>query len=87
MGIAIVHGKEKGGLFMEPMIRCNACKKQIKSENGILKEDVFVGYKEWGYFSNKDLQIDHFYLCEECYEKMIKNFAIPVQRIEKTEVL
>mgnify|MGYP006868007018 CR=1 FL=1 len=82
-----IEDKIDGRIVMNPNIRCNACEKQIKMENGILKEDVFAGYKEWGYFSKKDLKVDRFYLCEECYEKIIKSFAIPIERIEKVEVL
>lgn len=66
---------------------CNMCAKDIDANNDILREDVFEGYKEWGYFSNKDLEIHKFILCEECYEKLIKSFKIPVQVSEKIEIL
>lgn len=68
-------------------INCNMCGKDINSYNGIYKEDVFEGYKEWGYFSNKDLEIHKFSLCEDCYEELIKSFKIPVQVLEKIEVM
>ena len=55
-------------------------------ENGILKEDVFEGDKEWGYFSEKDMMRHSFILCEACYDKMISNFAIPIVEIEVTEL-
>ena len=66
---------------------CNQCAKVIKSENEIFKEDFFVGRKEWGYFSEKDREIDSFYLCEKCYDEMIKKFIVPVHRTERIEVL
>ncbi len=34
---------------------CNACGKKIQMENNILREDVFEGKKEWGYFSKKKM--------------------------------
>lgn len=68
-------------------ICCNSCGKKLKVENGILKEDAFEAAKEWGYFSNRDMEVHHFNLCEECYEKMIENFVIPVDVKKKLEVL
>lgn len=66
---------------------CNACGKQLKFENGILKEDVFEVTKEWGYFSKKDLEVHQFNICENCYNKMIAQFAIPIRISKKREVL
>lgn len=66
---------------------CNCCGKMMKVENGILKEDAFEASKEWGYFSNKDMEVHHFNLCEECYEQMISQFKIPVEVKKKLEVL
>lgn len=68
-------------------IRCNQCTKKIYKKNGIVLEEFFEGNKQWGYFSKKDRNRDEFYLCEECYDKMIQNFAIPVKRKEVTEVM
>lgn len=68
-------------------IYCNSCGKELKYENGILKEDAFEAIKEWGYFSDWDTEIHRFNLCEECYKKMISNFQIPVEIREKVEVL
>lgn len=72
---------------MEKNIKCNGCGRKIKEENGLLREDVFEGKKEWGYFSKKDLQVDTFYLCETCYDAVIERFKIPITRKEKTEVM
>lgn len=65
---------------------CNACAKKIKIENGILREDVFEGEKEWGYFSQKDMVRHSFILCEECYDSMVKSFAIPPREYVVTEL-
>lgn len=66
---------------------CNCCGKVLKVENGILKEDAFEASKEWGYFSKRDMEVHHFNLCEECYEKMVSNFKIPVDVRKKLEAL
>lgn len=68
-------------------IYCNSCSKELKYENGILKEDAFEARKEWGYFSNWDTQIHSFNLCEECYKEIINKFQIPVEVREKFEVM
>lgn len=68
-------------------IKCNNCGGEPIIEKGILKEDMFGGHKEWGYFSNKDLEVDSFYLCEECYDEITGKFKIPVKRSKKTEIL
>ncbi len=68
-------------------VRCNVCGKKIKMENGLLTEDVFEASKEWGYFSKKDLEVHKFNICEDCYEKLISTFKIPVNVISKKEVL
>lgn len=66
---------------------CNKCKKEIKVENGIVKEGCFCGNSQFGYFSNKDGEKHFFDLCEECYDKMTAGFAIPVETKEATELL
>ncbi len=66
---------------------CNSCGKVLKVENGILKEAVFEATNEWGYFSKRDTEVHHFNLCEECYEKMIAEFKIPVEIRKKLEIL
>lgn len=68
-------------------ICCNSCGKNFKVENGILKEDAFEATKEWGYFSERDMEVHHFNLCEECYDKLISEFQIPVEVRKKLEVL
>lgn len=68
-------------------ICCNSCGKVLKVENGILLEDAFEATKEWGYFSKRDMEIHQFNLCEECYEKMVSQFKIPVMVKDKLEVL
>ncbi len=66
---------------------CNACGKELKIENGMLMEDAFEATKEWGYFSERDMEVHHFNLCEECYNRLISQFRIPVEIRKKLEVL
>lgn len=66
---------------------CNKCGRELKSENGILHEDGLFVTKDWGYFSKKDLQIDTFTLCEDCYDRMTGEFLIPIVREEKRAAL
>lgn len=68
-------------------IICNQCGKILVMENGILREDAFFATKEWGYFSKRDLEIDHFVICEDCYNEWIKNFKKPVVTTTKKEIL
>jgi len=68
-------------------IFCNVCAKSLNFENGVLKEDAFEATKEWGYFSKRDLEVHQFVICEECYEKMIEGFQIPVEVRSKVEAL
>lgn len=64
-------------------VLCNCCGKEMKKRNGILQEDGLFVLKEWGYFSEKDLQIHRFNLCEKCYDQFVQKFVIPVEVSEK----
>lgn len=68
-------------------LKCNCCGKEIVTVNGIQKEDVLDIVKDWGYFSNKDMQRHHIIVCENCYDKWILSFKIPPFMEERTEVL
>ena len=68
-------------------ICCNSCGKKLRVENGVMKEDAFEATKEWGYFSERDMEVHHFNLCEDCYNKLISQFRIPVDVRSKLEVL
>jgi Fe2+ or Zn2+ uptake regulation protein len=66
---------------------CNMCGKRLKIENGVLKEDVLEITKEWGYFSDSDMKVHHFNICEECYNRLISQFEIPVEVRDNVEAL
>ena len=65
---------------------CNQCKKELRSEGKYLKEGCFSVDYTFGYFSRKDGTMHRFDLCEDCYDKMVANFAIPVEEDEETEL-
>ncbi|MBQ9119334.1 MAG: hypothetical protein IJY09_04645 [Lachnospiraceae bacterium] len=71
----------------QAQLYCNCCGRRLKSVDGVLREDALCVKKEWGYFSKKDLQVHSFLVCEACYDRMIKQFHIPVTVEEKREVL
>lgn len=66
-------------------IYCNQCGQVILSNNEHV--DYLKVSKSWGYFSNKDLQIHTFYICESCYDNLIKNFVIPINIKNNNEAI
>ena len=66
---------------------CNHCKKELKLKNGYLKEGCFTADYLFGYFSHKDGTRHQFDLCEECYDKLIAEFQIPVEEFVENELL
>ncbi len=67
--------------------KCNCCGKEIKEEQGMLKEDVLFVVKDWGYFSSKDMERHSIIICEACYDKWVSGFKIPPKAEERTEAL
>ena len=59
-------------------IICNKCGREIPVVKGVPQEDVLEVEKRWGYFSRKDNRIDHFDLCEKCYDEFVKGFQIKI---------
>ncbi len=72
--------------MMEQKLICNGCGRSLEVNNGILREDVFEGKKQWGYFSERDGEIHSFLLCESCYDKMIQGFLVAPLVKEATEL-
>ena len=54
--------------------------------NGVVKEGIFSAEVSFGYFSKKDGIRHQFDLCEECYDRMTREFLIPVTIQEETEL-
>ena len=73
-------------MHLEQVI-CNACGRYLQVENGIIREGCYHGDSAFGYFSSRDGVKHHFDLCEDCYDKMIENFKVPVEESETMELL
>ena len=56
-------------------------------ENGILKEECIHVEHDFGFFGRNDGKSQSFDLCEDCYEKLLEHFAVPVQTWDRTELL
>ncbi|MBR2950602.1 MAG: hypothetical protein IKC46_12200 [Lachnospiraceae bacterium] len=68
-------------------VTCNCCGRQLKVENGELKEGCFAGRQAFGYFSSMDGEMHSFDLCEACYHELTKQFCIPVLIEQMTELV
>ena len=66
---------------------CNMCGKKIVVKDGIVREGAVRFDHAWDYFSEKDGDVHHFDLCEDCYDAWIAEFAVPVDVEERTEYL
>ena len=54
------------------------CAEKDGCKEGILREGAARFDYVWDYFSEKDGEVHHFDLCEECYDRMTAEFCIPV---------
>lgn len=66
---------------------CNRCGKKIVVKEGIVREGLIMIDHAWDYFSEKDGDVHHFDLCEDCYDEWISQFKIPVDVEEQTELM
>ena len=58
---------------------CNCCGKSLKLKEQVVLEGFCPVRVSWGYFSEKDGERHSFTLCEACYDRIIRSFAIPVK--------
>ena len=77
--------KDKERKVLEKVL-CNCCGKRLHMAGNHVAEGVMHVGKDWGYFSKKDLVRHEFDMCEQCYDKMIAEFQIPVTMGEILEV-
>lgn len=68
-------------------ILCNCCKKKMAVEGNMVKEGICSVKVTWGYFSGKDGETHRFDLCEQCYDKLVKTFLVPVEVETENELL
>ncbi len=70
-------------------VYCNCCGKEIvgTEDTKAEMEDYVIIEKSWGYFSKKDGIRHKIRVCESCYDKWVKTFALPLQEEEERELL
>lgn len=68
-------------------VLCNQCKKELRVENGIVKEGCFSVQYSFDYFSQKDGEKHKFDICECCYDQWTKQFFLPPEKCEENELL
>lgn len=66
---------------------CNCCGRKLLVENGFLKEECVHITHDFGFFGKRDGTSHAFDLCEECYEKLIAGFTVPVETCEREELI
>lgn len=77
--------KDKEKKILEKVL-CNCCGRELSVKGNNLQEGVLHVGQDWGFFSEKDLIHHEFDLCEQCYDKMVSKFQIPVTEREILEV-
>ncbi|MCC8126225.1 MAG: hypothetical protein LIO92_02355 [Clostridiales bacterium] len=78
--------KYKSNGALETVI-CNHCGKKMIVERGILREGAISIDHAWDFFSEKDGEVHHWDLCEECYDRLIGGFRIAPEVEERVEFL
>lgn len=78
--------KEQEELQLDKVF-CNQCGKELKVEDGIVKEGCFHSDYAFDYFSGKDGYLYSLDLCEACFDRWVQGFKEPVQVIEVKEYL
>lgn len=76
----------EGNRMLEGIV-CNGCGRRLRMENGSLREACVSVDHLFGYFSRRDGIRHRFDLCEDCYQKLIEGFAVPVEEEEEQELL
>lgn len=66
---------------------CNKCGKELVIKNEIPGTGFVTCSVEWGYPSAKDGENHTFTLCEDCYDEIVREFQIPVDRKERIELI
>ena len=79
--------KPKESTKADVSVYCNVCGRELEHHGDILLEDYIQITKQWGYFSEHDLELHKFNICERCYNKLEKLFKIPVSVGKVKEVL
>lgn len=68
-------------------VLCNCCGKKIIVLDGIVREGVVSWNPMWDYFSERDGEVHHLDICEDCYNSWIKQFRIAIEIEDTIELL
>lgn len=68
---------------MKKIKYCNMCGKELETK----QEEWLSIEKKWGYFSQNDQTVIRVRICEACFWKMTKSFAVPVETDRQAELL
>ncbi len=71
----------------ERKIICNMCGMEYETENEIARKDFLCIEKDWGYFSEKDGQRHEIIICENCYDKWVKQLRVKPLITQTKELL
>ena len=66
---------------------CKDCGKKMAVKNGIVREGVLMIDHAWDYFSEKDGEVHHLDICEECYDNLTQSLRLPVEIEETAEFI
>lgn len=66
---------------------CNKCGRELRVEDGYVKEGCFTANFAFGYFSRRDGMRHRFDLCEDCYDELLGTFAVGVEESEEKELV
>lgn len=66
---------------------CNCCGRKLAVKDGIIREGAFSIDYVWDFFSEKDGEVHHFDLCEDCYDEIVSGFRVQVNVEEQTELM
>ena len=76
--------KYKSGGQLESVI-CNCCGKKMVVKDGVLREGVISVHHAWDFFSEKDGEVHHWDMCEECYDNLLGQFRVEPDVEERVE--
>ena len=68
-------------------IFCNQCGKELQQQEDMVREGYLSADVVFGYFSNKDGLRHRWDLCEHCYDALTRDFRIPVEESEESELV
>ena len=66
---------------------CNLCGKKIAVKEGIVREGAAMFDHAWDYFSEKDGEVHHWDMCEECYDNLLGQFRVEPDVEEQVEFI